>query len=68
MTTSIKDVKIHRKSKFKIVSIVFKITTKLKYDELTYKTCEQGPKEHLVLMLSGKLWSIFSLPSPSPHP
>ena len=34
MTTSIKDVKIHRKSKFKIVSIVFKITTKLKYDEL----------------------------------
>ena len=34
MTTSIKDVKIHRKSKFKSVSIVFKITTKLKYDEL----------------------------------
>ena len=40
MTTSIKDVKIYRKSKFKIVSIVsivFKITTKLKNDEQTQK-------------------------------
>ncbi len=49
MTTSIKDVKIHRKSKFKIVSIVsivFKITTKLKTmsklkdDELALKNDE----------------------------
>jgi len=41
MTTSIKDVKIQRKSKFKIVSIVsivFKITTKLKNDEQNLKT------------------------------
>ena len=40
MTTSIEDVKIHRKSKFKIVSIVFKITTKLKNDELALKNDE----------------------------
>ena len=37
MTTSIKDVKIYRKSKFKIVSIVFKITTKLRNDEQAKK-------------------------------
>ena len=43
MTTSIKDIKIHRKRKFKIVSIVsivFKITTKLKNDEIAFKNDE----------------------------
>ena len=40
MTTSIEDVKINRKSKFKIVSIVFNITTKLKNDELALKNDE----------------------------
>ena len=48
MTTSIKDVKIHRKSKFKIVSIasiVFKITTKLKNDEQASKDDELASKD-----------------------